>query len=217
MPVIAGLAIGVLFIAAISSIYIAPSSNSDYSARPILDSYQSASNAGARPDNGSSYTVYIFLFKVDRSLQNQNLLAKLPSLYYQVENMTGIQEPSQQAMFFTATKQGIYDPTGTFVTGLAPAKIIVSDGVSLPDGTRVTEDKIASNATFYITPIGPTTLYLEDSGKFFAYHRDYYPNPKNIGTERTVTAIEFVIAGSDYEKFTSKYEQIKSLVESLRP
>lgn len=217
IPVAAGLAVGILFIAAISIGYSLPAASNNAGAgnqgHNVLDRYQTSSEASAQK---SPYALYIYLFKVDSSLQNQKLLEKLPGLYNKIENMTGITRPSQEAMLFTATRQGIYDPNGSLVTQLGPAKVIVSDGIVTPSGASVTESTIARNATFYIQPIAPSTLFMEDNGQFYAYHRYYYPNPKNIGDNRTVTAVEFAVSGADYEKFNSRYDQIKNIVESLR-
>ncbi|HZT34751.1 MAG TPA: hypothetical protein VFA15_02440, partial [Nitrososphaera sp.] len=131
--------------------------------------------------------------------------------------LTGIKRPSQEAMQYTATKQGIYDPSGNLVKELPPAKLVVSDGIVIDDGTKVTESNISPASTFYITPIGPATLFLESNGQFFAYHQAYYPNPNNIGSDKTVTAIEMVVAGSDYDKFNAKYDQVRNIIESLKP
>ncbi|MEO9321675.1 MAG: hypothetical protein ABI361_13495 [Nitrososphaera sp.] len=213
IPVAVGLAVGILVIAVVSIVYSMPAPgnrSAGGSMHNVLDRYQTPSEANA------GYPLYIYLFKVDSSLQNETLLGKLPALYGKVQNMTGISRPSQQAMLYTATKGGIYDPSGSLVRQLGPAKIIVSNDITMPDGTRVTESAIANNATFYILPIAPLLLIEEDSGQLYAYHVVYYPNPKHIGGDRTVTTIEFAVAGSDYEKFDSQYGKIKSMVESLK-
>lgn len=196
MPVLAGLAVGIGLVALfITFMPISQNANNDYG-------------------------LYLYLFKLNPSLEDHPVLAYSPPLYEKVSQITGIEHPTFEQMHYTISKEGVYNWTDRKIESYGFAvKIIVSDSIINPtNGSPLRENDISPTTRFYYAPMSPTTLILGENGEVFVLTQDYANDPDNhVDSSRTVKVLILPVETKDFAKVKSHYWEIRNLVESFDP
>lgn len=176
-----------------------------------------ANNGDTISPSQQRYGLYLYLFKLNPSLENQAVLAYSPQLYEKVSHITGIARPTFEQMHYTISKEGVYKYTNARIESYGQVKIIVSNSIMKSNGSPVKEEDVSHKARFYFAPMATAALIEEKDGEIYAWTQDHYDNPNNVDEDRITRVITLPVEASDFEKVNPRYQEIRDLVESFEP
>jgi hypothetical protein len=168
-------------------------------------------------DGKPVYSMYLYLFSIDQSIPLEENTDNFVSLYDEVARTTGIRVPTFDQTSLIVTQIGVYEDSGRKIEMLPPARIIPSDSIEFPDGSKVVENEISSSSAFTLYPFSPAVIFKNIDGRVHAYHNDFYPNPNGVGPKQMVTVLALAVDASDYEAFNMRYHEVKEIIESFDP
>lgn len=166
--------------------------------------------------NQNDYGLYVHLFKLSPSLEGHAYLEYMQPLYDGVYNNTEIKEPTFEEAHYSVSKNGVYRNivSSETIDRLMPVKFIVSNSIKKPDGSQLTEDDILPDTRFYYSGLGTARLIIDENGKVHSYTQEFPPaDLENAAGDQRVFIL--FVQKSDYQKFSSKYDEVKNFIESF--
>jgi hypothetical protein len=169
-----------------------------------------------KPTGETDYGLYVYLFKLNPSLDEHPYLEYMRPLSDKVYNMTGLSQPTFEEAHYSVSREGAYSnvDSGRKVDRISFVKFIISNSIRKPDGSQLVEDDIVNDTRFYYSGLGTARLVTDKDGKVYSYNQGF-PSDALAAAKGDQRVFTLFVQAPDYQKVSSKYNELKNLIESF--